>query len=113
MPIPLIWVKNCAGAELDFLRGKKSRTGKALGEEEFIASFTSEFAELPMLTIAAINGVAAGIGITGMLAADVRIAAQDAELVLNFAELGILPGLGSTWYLPRLMAPVPSAVRPC
>ena len=51
--------------------------------------------------IAAINGAAAGIGITGMLAADIRIAADDAKLVLNFAELGVMPGMGSTWFLPR------------
>lgn len=93
----------CAGAERDYLQGKLSRSGKALGEEEFIAGFTEEFASLPILTVVAINGSAAGIGITGMLAADIRIAAVNARLVLNFAELGIMPGLGSTYFLPRLV----------
>jgi 2-(1,2-epoxy-1,2-dihydrophenyl)acetyl-CoA isomerase len=93
----------CAGADLDYLGGKLSRSGKALGEEEFIASFTEEFAGLELLTIAAINGAAAGIGITGMLAADIRVMASDAKLVLNFAELGILPGLGASYFLPRLV----------
>ena len=93
----------CAGAEREYLQGKLSRSGKALGEEEFIASFTEEFSALPILTVVAMNGSAAGIGITGMLAADIRIAAADAKLVLNFAELGIVPGLGSTYFLPRLV----------
>ncbi|WP_279246565.1 enoyl-CoA hydratase/isomerase family protein [Candidatus Litorirhabdus singularis] len=93
----------CAGADLEFLGGELSRSGKALGQEEFIASFTEEFAELELLTIAAINGAAAGIGITGMLAADIRVVAEDAKLVLNFAELGIVPGLGSSYFLPRLV----------
>ncbi len=93
----------CGGADLDYLGGKRSRNGLALGEEAFINSFTEEFAALPIVTIAAINGAAAGIGITGMLAADMRIVAEDARLVLNFAELGIVPAMGATWYLPRLV----------
>ncbi len=75
----------CAGADLDYLNGEKSPAGLRLGQEEFIASFTEELAQLPILTIAAINGAAAGIGITGVLAFDIRIAANDAKLVLNFA----------------------------
>ncbi|MEH6584410.1 MAG: enoyl-CoA hydratase/isomerase family protein [Halioglobus sp.] len=93
----------CAGADLEYLKGKTSRSGKRIGEEEFIAGFTEEFAALPILTVAAINGAAAGIGITGMLAADIRVVAADAKLVLNFAELGIMPGMGSTYFLPRLV----------
>lgn len=93
----------CAGADRDYLAGKLSRSGRKLGEEAFIGGFTEEFAALPLLSIAAINGAAAGIGITGMLAADIRIAAADAPLVLNFAELGIMPGMGATWFLPRLV----------
>ena len=93
----------CAGADLDYLAGKTPARGKRLGEEAFIAGFTAEFASLPILTIAAINGAAAGIGITGMLAADIRVAAADAKLVLNFAELGIMPAMGATHFLPRLV----------
>jgi len=93
----------CAGADLDYLKGKTTEAGIRLGEEEFIASFTEELAQLPILTIAAINGAAAGIGITGVLAFDIRIAANDAKLVLNFAELGIVPGMGSSYFLPRLL----------
>lgn len=93
----------CAGADLDYLKGKTTSAGLRLGQEEFIASFTEELAQLPILTIAAINGTAAGIGITGMLAFDIRIAANEAKLVLNFAELGIVPGMGSSYYLPRLV----------
>jgi 2-(1,2-epoxy-1,2-dihydrophenyl)acetyl-CoA isomerase len=93
----------CAGADLEYLQGKTTAKGARLGEEEFIASFTEELAALPVLTIAAINGAAAGIGVTGTLAFDIRIAADDAKLVLNFAELGILPGLGASFFLPRLV----------
>jgi enoyl-CoA hydratase/carnithine racemase len=53
--------------------------------------------------IAAINGAAIGVGVTMTLACDIRIAASGAKLALNFAKLGILPGLGSTHLLPSLV----------
>jgi 2-(1,2-epoxy-1,2-dihydrophenyl)acetyl-CoA isomerase len=95
----------CAGADRSALAGAPGRSGLRLGEEHFITGFAAEIAAMPCLTIAAINGSAAGIGITGTLAMDLRVAAEDAKLVLNFAELGIMPGLGSTHFLPRLLGP--------
>ena len=53
--------------------------------------------------IAAINGAAVGVGVTMTLPCDVRIAAAGAKLGLTFAKLGMLPGLGSTHLLPRLV----------
>jgi enoyl-CoA hydratase/carnithine racemase len=95
----------CAGADREFLGGAIARCGKRLGEEHFITGFAAELAALPLFTVAAIEGAAAGIGVTATLALDARVVARDAQLVLNFAELGIMPGLGSTWFLPRLLGP--------
>ena len=95
----------CAGADREALAGARGESGLRLGEEYFITGFAQEMAAMPCLTIAAINGAAAGIGITATLAMDLRVAAEDAKLVLNFAELGIMPGLGSTHFLPRLLGP--------
>jgi enoyl-CoA hydratase/carnithine racemase len=53
--------------------------------------------------IAAINGAAIGVGVTMTLPCDVRMAAAGAKLGLTFAKLGVLPGLGSTHLLPRLV----------
>ncbi len=39
------------------------------------------------------------------LGCDLRIAARDAKLGLNFTRLGIHPGMGATWTLPRLVGP--------
>ena len=39
------------------------------------------------------------------LACDVRIAAAEAKLGLNFTQLGLHPGMGATWTLPRLVGP--------
>ena len=93
----------CAGAHRSVLSGEVGPSGLTIGTEEFIASFAPEFAELPKLTIAAINGGAAGIGVTMSLLCDLRIAVPGARLRLNFAELGLMPGLGSTARLPQLV----------
>jgi 2-(1,2-epoxy-1,2-dihydrophenyl)acetyl-CoA isomerase len=95
----------CAGADRASLAGQRGRCGLLLGEEHFITGFVQELVALPCLTIAAMNGAAAGIGITATLGMDLRVAAEDAKLVLNFAELGIMPGLGSTLFLPQLLGP--------
>lgn len=53
--------------------------------------------------IAALHGVAVGIGITMTLAMDVRLAAPGTRIGFVFGKLGISPEACSTWYLPRLV----------
>ncbi|MCQ4121607.1 crotonase/enoyl-CoA hydratase family protein [Rhodococcus tibetensis] len=53
--------------------------------------------------IAAINGPAVGVGITMTLAADFRLAADDARIGFVFNRRGILPESCSTWFLPKLV----------
>jgi len=65
--------------------------------------------EIPCPTIAALNGSAIGAGLCVALACDVRIAASDARLGLNFTALGLHPGMGATWTLPRLVGPARAA----
>jgi enoyl-CoA hydratase len=58
---------------------------------------------LPVPTIAAINGHAIGAGLCIALACDLRIAAADAKMGMTFVKLGIHPGMGATYFLPRLV----------
>lgn len=95
----------CAGANRSVLSGTLGPSGLKIGSEAFITSFAPEFATLPKLTIAAFNGSAVGIGVTMSLLCDVRIAVAGAKIRLNFAELGIMPGLGATSRLPNLIGP--------
>jgi enoyl-CoA hydratase len=69
---------------------------------EFYTRFLS-IRGLPVPTIAAINGHAIGAGFCFALACDIRIAAEDVKMGMTFARLGIHPGMGATYLLPRLV----------
>jgi len=58
---------------------------------------------LPKPIIGAINGVAAGAGMSLALACDLRIAAESATFLQAFIKVGLVPDSGSTWLLPRLV----------
>jgi 2-(1,2-epoxy-1,2-dihydrophenyl)acetyl-CoA isomerase len=97
----------CAGVDLDALKamqaGQGSGKGPKLGEEEFVRSFPLELLAYPKPVIAAVNGAAIGVGVTMILPCDIRIASDRAKLGVPFTKLGILPGLGSTHLLPRIV----------
>ena len=53
--------------------------------------------------IAAINGVAAGAGISIALLSDIRIASENARFIMSFVQRGLIPDGGSTFTMPRLI----------
>lgn len=98
----------CAGVDLEQLKahraGADAATGRPkLGEEDFLRKLPLELVAFPKPVIAALNGPAIGVGVTMALPCDLRLAAESATLGLPFAKLGLLPGLGSTHLLPRLV----------
>ena len=91
----------CAGADLKERQGFSD--AETLGFVDLIQSTFQKIAELPMPTIAAINGNAFGGGLELALACDIRFMWKDALIGLTECSLGIIPGAGGTQRLPRIV----------
>jgi 2-(1,2-epoxy-1,2-dihydrophenyl)acetyl-CoA isomerase len=88
----------CAGADVNELATREGALEEMSGDyERIIAGLRN----MPKPTIAALNGVAAGIGASIALACDLRFATEDAALVEAFVRIGLTPDGGATWLLPR------------
>jgi 2-(1,2-epoxy-1,2-dihydrophenyl)acetyl-CoA isomerase len=59
--------------------------------------------EMPKPTIAMLNGVAAGAGLSLALACDLRIAGRNARMTTAFAKVGLSGDYGGTWFLTQLV----------
>lgn len=93
----------CAGShigEFANLRGRVAE-GKLLLEKLVYR----QLADLPMPTIAAIEGDALGGGLELALCCDLRIASARARLGMPEVRLAVLPGSGGTQRLPRVVGP--------
>ncbi|MFT5210724.1 MAG: enoyl-CoA hydratase/carnithine racemase [Flavobacterium sp.] len=53
--------------------------------------------------ICAINGAAGGFGAAYPLTCDIRLAADNAKIAFSFVKWGLIPEMGTTWILPRLI----------
>jgi 2-(1,2-epoxy-1,2-dihydrophenyl)acetyl-CoA isomerase len=73
--------------------------------ENFYKPMLQRLRALPMPTIAAVNGVAAGAGANIPFACDLVYAAESASFIQSFSKLGLVPDCGGTWWLPRLVGP--------
>ena len=88
----------CAGADI---AGDVGNARQVLLEAWNPLVQTMRSLQLPI--IAAINGVAAGAGVSLALACDLRVAANSARFELSFTKIGLMPDAGATWLLPRII----------
>jgi 2-(1,2-epoxy-1,2-dihydrophenyl)acetyl-CoA isomerase len=99
----------CSGANLnDPDRPERDRAAEALGdvESDLESWYNPMFLRLRALSIpvvTAINGIAAGAGMSLALTGDIKLAARSASFLQAFARIGLVPDCGSSWILPRLI----------
>jgi enoyl-CoA hydratase/carnithine racemase len=99
-----------AGADFRSIVQRDDRDGYRLPHEKSFAMYEPflRVLELEVPTIGALNGHAVGGGFGLALLCDMRIGAENAKFGANFAKLGLHPGLGISYLLPRLIG-VPRA----
>jgi 2-(1,2-epoxy-1,2-dihydrophenyl)acetyl-CoA isomerase len=97
----------CAGQDLADRAVAPGGEGVDLGAsiEQYYKPLLLTLRSLPMPTIAAVNGVAAGAGANIPFACDLVYAARSASFIQSFSKLGLVPDCGGTWWLPRLVGP--------
>ncbi|HZO83390.1 MAG TPA: enoyl-CoA hydratase [Candidatus Binataceae bacterium] len=103
----------CSGGDVSRMRARNEAAGggaEPTVEQRMAQLRRSEevsllLHEIPKPTIAAINGAAAGAGLSIALACDIRIAADTARLITAFARVGFSGDFGGTWLMTRLVGP--------
>jgi 2-(1,2-epoxy-1,2-dihydrophenyl)acetyl-CoA isomerase len=101
----------CAGGDLALI-GEGRATGQTQQLEALLTAgmqVVVTMRTMPQPVIAAVNGAAAGAGMNLALAADIRIAAEEATFGQNFAKVGLFPDFGGTYFLPQLVGPAKAA----
>ena len=95
----------CAGGDIGHMVELQANSDEAgfrhllqVGNEAVLA-----LQAFPGLTVAAVNGIAAGAGLSLALACDLRFATPDAKLSAPWIKLGLVPDWGASFWLPRLV----------
>ena len=94
----------CSGqdlAALEIAEDRPPELGELLRRE--YNGLVLQMRRLDKPIVAAVNGVAAGAGLSLALASDLRIAADTATFVEAFVNIGLVPDAGSMYFLPRLV----------
>jgi 2-(1,2-epoxy-1,2-dihydrophenyl)acetyl-CoA isomerase len=93
----------CVGQDLTEFRDAPGDIGERLRGSYHRNVLAIRSLEKPV--IAAVNGAAAGAGLSFACACDLRIAADTASFVPAFVRVGLIPDSGSTFFVSRLLGP--------
>jgi 2-(1,2-epoxy-1,2-dihydrophenyl)acetyl-CoA isomerase len=95
----------CAGADLKDVSARAAAGDHDLGAD-LRANYTPMIRAIracPKPVIAALNGTAAGAGLSLALACDLRIAVAGAQLIVVFVRVGLVPDAGGLFFLTRML----------
>jgi 2-(1,2-epoxy-1,2-dihydrophenyl)acetyl-CoA isomerase len=100
----------CSGGDVNWFKRGVSDEDVDLPSEvrrgaEALHNAIVDIRRIPYPVIAAINGPAAGAGMSLALSADFRIASEDAFLAIAYGRIGASPDGGMTYFLPRVVGP--------
>lgn len=97
----------CAGGDIRAMKQQASPEVSQMSiRHEYrhgIQQLTKRLFDIEVPVIAAINGHAIGAGLDLACMCDIRIAATHAKFAESFIKLGIIPGDGGAWLLPRIV----------
>jgi enoyl-CoA hydratase/carnithine racemase len=98
----------CAGGNVKDMKNKSGIAGGSPyairdGYRNGIQRIPLALYDLDVPTIAAVNGPAIGAGCDLAMMCDIRIASERAKFAESFVKLGIIPGDGGAWLLPRVV----------
>ena len=94
----------CVGLDLNDVRerGEQGEPEDTQGHPTQRVLRTYPF-QISKPVICAINGAAGGFGAAYPLTCDIRLAATEANIAFSFVKWGLIPEMGTTWLLPRLV----------
>ena len=94
----------CSGGDIQGMGERKDRTPLERKNELFghVQRIPLALEAMDKPVIAAVNGAATGAGMDLALQCDLRYAASSARLGETYVRVGLVPGAGGTWFLPRL-----------
>ncbi len=95
----------CSGANLSEQSSTSAAGTNPVGHslETAYHPFLRRLRDLNVPLVTAVNGAAAGVGMSIALMGDMIVAARSAYFLQAFARIGLVPDGGSTWLLPRLI----------
>jgi 2-(1,2-epoxy-1,2-dihydrophenyl)acetyl-CoA isomerase len=100
----------CSGGDVNWFKRGVTDENVDLPSEvrrgaEALHNAIVDLRRIPYPVIAAINGPAAGAGMSLALSADIRIASDQAFLAIAYGRIGAAPDGGMTYFLPRVVGP--------
>lgn len=95
----------CAGQDLSERRPEDGPVDLGQAPEQFYNPLIRTLVNLPVPIVCAVNGAAAGAGVSLALACDIVLAKRSSKFVQAYSAIGMLPDAGATWMLPRAIGP--------